>query len=455
MAADVRRTIFLSALGVALLAKLPAAQAQGPQIECDATYRAWSIDPQMKDYLKTHTCVCDERSNSLKCTATGGGGSSGARSQGGGRAPAHHKTTNGDIMRAALKGALADYAADSARTSAAVAAQSKANQALVKEQNELKSAMLLDDEAKKLAALQSEAAARKQAAQQLAGQLASLPPSAGLTIGDALQSDAARKLELATKLESCRSAAETVARLEGSLPKLEADMAKNRRLIDDAEQGIKAAAADAVKETGSFFYNKKYDELEDRLKDFVKTKKQLQLMKRELDALEKGVGLRQKGRKLTPAQIKAAREWIDNGVKYSDDLVDAVKMSYKYNTDGGPKNKEQAEGYGRKALAALDDFNSRFMNDAGGWEFAGEHLAEAGFGPAGKLLFKQAVLGIKLSVDAGSAIIDANSIRGYKEQQEILELERSKRLERISELKQELAAPRCAATGDSLAKSRR
>ena len=113
-------------------------------------------------------------------------------------------------------------------------------------------------------------------------------------------------------------------------------------------------------------------------------------MKHELDALEKGVGLREKGRKLTPAQIKAAREWIDNGVKYSDDLVDAVKMSYKYNSDGGPKNKEQAEGYGRKALAALDDFNSRFMNDAGGWEFAGEHLSEAGFGPAGKLLFKQA-----------------------------------------------------------------
>lgn len=59
------------------------------------------------------------------------------------------------------------------------------------------------------------------------------------------------------------------------------------------------------------------------------------------------------------------------------------------------------------------------------------------------------MLGIKLSADAGSAIVDANSIRGYKEQQEILELERSKRLERISELKQELAAPRCAAPGDN------
>lgn len=434
-------------LTLALLVAPAAAQALNPQIECDATYRAWSIDPQMKDYLKTHTCVCDERSNSLKCTATGSSSSGGGSRQA--SAPAHHKTTNGDIMRDALKGALADYAADSARTSAAVAAQSQANQALVKGQNELHGAMLLDDEARKRAALLSEAAAKKQAAQQLAGQLASLPSSAGLTIGDALQSDAARKLELAKKRESCRSAAETVARLEGSLPKLEADMAKNRRLIDDSEKGIKAAAADAGKETGSFFYNKKYDELEDRLKEFVKAKKQLQLMKHELDALEKGVGLREKGRKLTPAQIKAAREWIDTGVKYSDDLVDAVKMSYKYNSDGGHKNKEQAEGYGRKALAALDDFNSRFMNDTGGWEFAGEHLSEAGFGPAGKLLFKQAVLGIKLSADAGSAIIDANSIRGYKEQQEILELERSKRLERISELKQELAAPRCAAPGDN------
>jgi hypothetical protein len=220
-------------------------------------------------------------------------------------------------------------------------------------------------------------------------------------------------------------------------------MEKNRRLIADAEKGIAAAAADAGKETAGFFYNKKYDELEDRLKDFMKTKKQLQLMKKEIDGLEKVAGLKKRGSKLTPEQIVAAKKWIDDGIKYSDDLVDSVKMSYAYNTDGGPKNNEQEEGFRQKALGALSDFNTRFMNDAGGWEFAGEHLSEAVGGPAGKLMFKQAVLGINLSVSAGSVIIDGRSIKLYKENQEILELEKSKRLQHIIDLKKVISDNRC------------
>lgn len=422
-----------------------AAYAINAQIECEATYRAWSLDPKMKDYLRTHTCVCDERSNSLTCTANGS-----ASAEKGSRkvstpaaAPAHHKTTNGDIMRDALKGALADYAADSARVSAAVAAQSKANQAMVKEQNALKNEALLEDEAKKRLALQNELAAKRQASLDLAAQLTVLPPSGGLSITEALQADARKKQSLAQRKDACRHAAEVIARLEAGMPKLEADMDKNRRLIADAEKGIAAAAADAGKETAGFFYNKKYDQLEDRLKDFMKTKKQLLLMKKEIDGLQKVAGLKKRGSKLTPEQIVAARKWIDDGIKYSDDLVDSVKMSYAYNTDGGPKNIEQEEGFRQKALGALSDFNTRFMNDAGGWEFAGEHLSEAVGGPAGKLMFKQAVLGINLSVSAGSVIIDGRSIKLYKENQEILELEKSKRLQHIIDLKKVISDNRC------------
>ncbi|MHB8057523.1 MAG: hypothetical protein ACYDHC_06475 [Desulfuromonadaceae bacterium] len=436
-----KRPDFLLLPAFILMLTPAAAHAINAQTDCDATYRAWSIDPKMKEYLRTHTCVCDERSNSLSCTPNGSASGKGSR-QAAPQAPARRKKTNGDIMREALKGALADYAADSARVSAAVAAQSKANQAMVKEQNALKNEALLEDEARKRLAIQNELAARKQASLDLAAQLTVLPPSGGLTIGDALQADALKKQNLAQRKDTCRKTAEVIARLETGMPKLEADMDKNRRLIADAEKGIAAAVADAGKETAGFFYNKKYDELEDRLKDFMKTKKQLQLMKKEINGLAKVAGLKG-GSKLTPEQIVAARKWIDDGIKYSDDLVDSVKMSYAYNTDGGPKNNEQAEGFRQKALGALSDFNTRFMNDAGGWEFAGEHLSEAFAGPAGKLMFKQAVLGIKLTADAGSVIIDGRSIKWYQENQEILELEKSRRLQQLIDLRKVLSDNRC------------
>ncbi|MHB8120802.1 MAG: hypothetical protein ACYDG4_01505 [Desulfuromonadaceae bacterium] len=422
-----------------------AAHAINAQVECDATYRAWSIDPQMKEYLRTHTCVCDERSNSLSCTPNGSTSAKGSR-QAAPQPRAHRKTTNGDIMREALKGALADYAADSARVSAAVAAQSKANQAMVKEQNALKNEALLEDEAKKRLAIQNELAAKKRSSLDLAVQLTVLPPSGSLSIDDALRADTLMKQSIAKRKDACRNAAEAIARFEAGMPKLEADMDKNRRLIADAEKEIAAAAADAGRETAGFFYNKKYDELEDRLKDFMKTKKQLQLMKKEINGLAKVAGLKG-GSKLTPEQIVAARKWIDDGIKYSDDLVDSVKMSYTYNSDGGPKSNEQAEGFRHKALGALSDFNTRFMNDAGGWEFAGEHLSEAVGGPAGKLMFKQAVLGIKLTADAGSIIIDGRSIKWYRENQEILELEKSKRLQRIIDLRKIITDNRCDELG--------
>jgi hypothetical protein len=440
-----RRPLFL--LSALMLLAPSATLALNPQINCEGTLAAWELDPNMKDFLRTHICTCDARDKSPSCKDNGTAAASGPRQSGGRSSGGHHKTTSGDIMRNALKGALADYAADSARVSAAVAAQSKANQAMVKEQNALKSEALLEDEAKKRAAIQKELALKKQSSLDLAAQLTVLPSSGGLTISDALQADTLKKQTLAQRKETCRNAAEVIARLESGMPKLEADMEKNRRLIADAEKGIAAAAADAGKETAGFFYNKKYDELEDRLKGFMKTRKQLQLMKKEMDGLEKAVGLKKRGAKLTPEQVVAARKWIDDGIKYSDDFVDSVKMSYKYNTDGGPKDNEQAKGFQQKALGALDDFNTRFMNDAGGWEFAGEHLSEGVGGPVGKLMFKQAVLGIKLTADAGSIVVDANSIKGYKENQEILELEKSKRLQRIIDLRKVIIDNRCDELG--------
>jgi hypothetical protein len=439
-----RRPLFLLS---ALMLLAPAATlALNPQINCEGTLAAWELDPNMKNFLRTHTCTCDARDKSPSCKENGTAAASGPRQSGSRPSGGHHKTTSGDIMRNALKGALADYAADSARVSAAVAAQSKANQAMVKEQNALKSEALLEDEAKKRAAIQNELALKKQSSLNLAAQLTVLPSSGSLTIGDALKADALKKQALAQRKETCRKAVEVIARLESGMPKLEADMEKNRRLIADAEKEIAAATAEAGKETAGFFYNKKADELQDRLKDFMKTRKQLQSMKKEIDGLEKAAGLTKRGAKLTPKQIVDARKWIDNGVKYSEDLVDSVTMSYAYNTDAGPKNKEQAEGFQQKALGALDDFNTRFMNDAGGWEFAGEHLSET-LGPGGKLMFKQAVLGIKLTAHASSVIIDANSIKGYKENQEIMELEKSKRLQRIIDLRKVIDDNRCAELG--------
>jgi len=57
------------------------------------------------------------------------------------------------------------------------------------------------------------------------------------------------------------------------------------------------------------------------------------------------------------------------------------------------------------------------------------------------------VLGIKLTADASSAIIDANSIRGYKENQGILELEQSKRLQRIINFRKVIDDNRCDELG--------
>ena len=152
-------------------------------------------------------------------------------------------------------------------------------------------------------------------------------------------------------------------------------------------------------------------------------------------------GVRERARKLSPGQIKQARKWINNGMKYGGDVADLGVMVDQYAKS--PSTQDPNSPLGKKILNALNNFNDKFMNDAGGWEFAGEHLAEFGGGPAGELAFKTAVIGIKVQVAATSYLINDAQLSEYRANQEKMKFELIKLQQKVKGLKESFAQKQC------------
>lgn len=440
-----KKTAFI--LSSLLMGATPSfGQTITPQIDCGATAAAWSYDPKMKQYLNDYSCVCDERTNSLKCTRNQSPSAPATPMQH--SSHSHRGSDSNTIMLKAFQNALNEYMADSVRISRAVAAQSQANKEMVQQQNQLQSEIIKNEELRLKIAAQNDRALKSQSSLDLMGQLQGLPQSgSALTISDALAKDSQQKLSLAQKRELCKKATADIEKIQSGLHFLDEAMDKNQKLINASDRDRGEAVKDAGKESAGYLGGKAADALEDKLKEFAKTRKNLQLMKKQLDEVEKGWGYRKNARKLTRKQLMDARKWIDDGVAYGDEVLDSAKLLDSYNNSSRPHTRADGDAISKRAIAALKDFNDRFMNDAGGWEFAGEHLSLAVGGPAAKLAFQQAVLGIKLSYDAGLAAIDTRDISRFRKEQEKLEFEKSKRLQKIIDLKKVLEDNHCQEVG--------
>ena len=218
-------------------------------------------------------------------------------------------------------------------------------------------------------------------------------------------------------------------------------MGKNEKFIKEAGEKKKDAVDDAVKTAAKVTGDAAAGALEDRMSSFIRARDNLQEMKKGLDELEKAAYLRERARKLSPGQIRDARKWVADGMKYGDAVAELAKMSAEYHDASRPGSPDAA--FGERLLHALKDFNDKFMNDAGGWEFAGEHLAEYGGGPLGKLAFKTAVTGIKLQVAAANYLVDDAELADYRSNQEKMKFELIKLEQKVKGLKSSLLDNQC------------
>ncbi len=81
-----RRTISVLIIWGVLLSLYPGrAMAQGYEIDCEGTLKTWAIDPNMRDYLRTHSCTCPASNRSPVCTPIGSSSSSSPSYSGPGR----------------------------------------------------------------------------------------------------------------------------------------------------------------------------------------------------------------------------------------------------------------------------------------------------------------------------------------------------------------------------------
>ena len=424
----------LALAGGLLLAAAPCRAG----VDCGGTLQAWRQDAGMRQYMQTHQCDCSNgNSNMPVCTSTSSGSSS-SGSAGHGRSSSQYST-----KAAALKGIQ-----DGLNQSLTIdyGAIERSNQKQMDAAQRLEDAQLAAqqaEEARRLQAAQEAQAARGRTAQEIGGSLQGLPESAGLDFS-AVNAEARRKPAATQGADqaACKEMADSLARLRTGVERAEDVMAKNEVFIREAEAGKKEAVGDATQTVAEAAGGAAIDAFQDRLQNFIKAKNSLQGMKKGLDELEKTGGLRKNARKLTPQQIKQAREWVDKGMEAGGTAADLTDMTYQYAT--AAREGHQPDPTVRaKLLRAVDDFNDKFMNDAGGWEFAGEHLAEYGGGPAGKLAFKAAVIGIKLQVAAIGYGISARDLAEYRRNQAVMEGEVAKLRWKIQGLKDSMASRQC------------
>ena len=244
------------------------------------------------------------------------------------------------------------------------------------------------------------------------------------------------------KTEKCKALAQKIDRFEMGMKRIADVMDKNDRFIRDAREGKRQATGEMVGLAGELVGAKAADLMQNRLHAFLKAKESLQGMKKGLDETEKLFHMRQNARQLSRKQIAHARKWLNNGMKYGEEVADLTAMGVQY-YQSSHVNVTPSDTYSQKLGRALKNFNDQFMNDAGGWEFAGEHLSEYAGGPLGQLAFKTAVVGIKAQAATASYLISDAELGELNYNQGKMRVEQLKLQRKIDDLKSTYTDNRC------------
>lgn len=414
------------------------------QAVCDATIDAWRHDRSMQQYMNDYQCTCSNGNDSPPvCSARNAGGEAAAASGGGGakkRGPSDEQLVVRELQKQVDQmfqvnwQAYRKYQQESLRNAQQI--------------HEAQQASARSEEERRKKAAREEAARREKEAREVHSDFFGMPGGGGgdiLDITSALNEDARRK-----QLAQCPGIAEKIARYENGIRHIDEVTARNDRMIREAEEDGKKAGEDLSKVSAEATA----ETLSMGLKSFVQTQKNLQNMRELLDKMQAGKG--GNAGLMSYEQIVQAQKWLDKGLTHGGNVADLTEKSIEYYKTTNLRGNDSlaASPYREKLEIALKDFNDKFMYDAGGWEFVGEHLAEAGGGVAGEIAFKAAVAGIKATAAGIGMKMSRNQLRGFNENQEKMALERFRLEQRIERLKAESVNNRCPATGAPEARER-
>jgi hypothetical protein len=430
--------IFLSvAATVACLSAVPAS-GQTAQVVCDMTLTAWSRDPSMKQYMNDYECTCSNgntqppvcRSKNAGAQSQSSGGSSGSVKQ---RGP-----SNQQIVLQELQKQLDQLFQVNWQAYRKFQEEGLQNAQQIGQDQQ---AALSAEEERRLKAGRDEAARREKEALEVHTELLGMPPSGGssdlLDITSALDADARKK-----QLAECPNISEKIARYQSGIGHIDEVMARNDRMLREAEADGKKAEADLSKVKA----DATSEALSMGLKSFVQTQQNLQRMK---DLLVK-MGMERNFGQMSYAQIVQAQKVLDKGLTHGQNVIDLVEKTSKYlkTTSLGHNAAPASSPYDEQLKTALTDFKDKFLYDADGLEFLGENMASV-LGPAWEVSFKSAVIAIKATAAGIGMKMSQDQARGFNENQNKMYLERLRLEQRIVELKDSLVNNRCPASSDA------
>jgi hypothetical protein len=245
---------------------------------------------------------------------------------------------------------------------------------------------------------------------------------------------------------ACESLARKMAHFEGGIRQLDDVIGKNDRFIREAVEERGKSETEIAKTTG-----KAVAELAAfRLQNIAKARDGLLNTKKFLDRVKTAMGQGKFAGDLTKGQIEHWKAWVDGGLKYSQTLADLLMMGDQYVKAPLPEDGVGRDSpSGDRFMSALRDFNDKFMYEAGGWEFVGEHLSEAVGGPALEAAFKLAVMTSSYATAAGHIENREEELRIFRDNREKMLIERARRVRRIKELEASLVDNRCLPAGYS------
>jgi len=423
---------------LAALTCLPAASASGAGIEavCDATISAWRQDANMRQYLSDYDCRCSNGNSSPPVCSAKGGGSRGPVYSGGGgggksRGPSDEMLVLGELQKQVDQMFQVNWQA-----------YRKYQQMSLKNAQQIHQAQQASaraEEDRKQRAEREEAARKEIEALEVHTELLGMPPSGGggpiLDITSALDEDARKK-----QLAECPGISEKIARYENGIRRIDDVMARNDRMLREAEAAGKKAEED-LRDTAA---GVAVDKLKDGLANFAKTQETLKGMKKGLDGIKTAMAQGKYVGELTPAQLAHWEKWVDNGLTYGQNVMDLTEKGIKYyNAPTAGNGVSSQQPFRQQLMGALSDFNEKFMYEQGGWEFVGEHLSKAVGGAAGETAFKAAIVGINATAAGIGMKMSRDQVRGFNENQDKMGLERFRLEQRIAALKESFVNNRC------------
>jgi hypothetical protein len=426
---QMKPTLFL--LAAAAITCLSAASASGGiEAVCDATLEAWSRDASMKQYITDYECSCSNGNSSPPvCTSRSDGAEAQTYSSGGGktRGPSNEMLVLRELQKQVDQMFQVNWQAYRKY-------QQESLQNGLQIQKDQQAALHAEEERRKKAA-REEAARRELAALEVHTELLGMPPSGGndnlLDITGALDQDARKK-----QLAECPGISQKIAQYENGIRHINEVMARNDRMLHEAEAEEKKAEEDMSKVKA----DATAEALSMGLKSFVQTQQNLQKMK---DLLAK-MGMERNYGQMSYAQIAQAQKLLDRGLTQGQNVIDLTDKVNQYRKTTSLRDNEPfaASPYDEQLKTALTDFKDKFLYDAGGLEFLGENLSSV-LGPAWEISFKSAVMGIKATA-AGIGMKDSrDQQRGFNKNQDTMGLERFRLEQRIAELRESFINNRC------------